>query len=356
MMKKILKGFTLIELIIVMAILTILMAAIMRMFKPIRETYVDATLFESQRTAQSGIIQYMNESLRFATDLGVYNESNISNAVNEFADAYCKKNPTAVKATVMNNAEVIIIDNTANAYSFNGKSCTGRLLRRKASTIGTPTLNEITGSSGGCRIVLGDAYYGENDYAIKLSKPPEDTTGMTANEAAAELLDWKASEGIKITVASTASYGQRQLQRSEDFTDSNGVFNSKLISTEGLVVCPNLSKLGGLFDVQSDADRTAVENALNGGGGGGSNPTPPTPPGTPTPGAPSSSGNAISINGITSDDTVDEWAGAGGGGGGSGGGSGGGGGGSGGYTDNASYNEINASSPGSKVYIVFLTK
>ena len=43
-MKKKFKAFTLIELIIVMAIFGILMAGLMNFFSPIRETYVDSTL------------------------------------------------------------------------------------------------------------------------------------------------------------------------------------------------------------------------------------------------------------------------------------------------------------------------
>ena len=73
-MKKI-KGFTLIELIIVMAIMTILMAAIMQMMKPIRSTYLDSTFYESQRNTQNGMVQYLTESLRYATNLGIYNQN-----------------------------------------------------------------------------------------------------------------------------------------------------------------------------------------------------------------------------------------------------------------------------------------
>ncbi|MDE5577367.1 MAG: type II secretion system GspH family protein, partial [Oscillospiraceae bacterium] len=217
MMKKILKGFTLMELIIVMAILTILMAAIMRMFKPIRETYVDSTLYENQRTVQNGIIQYVNESLRYATDVGIYNtpdKSSMQQAVEEFADAYCHKNSSANKSTVMNEAEVIIIDNE-KTYTFNGKKCTGRLLRR--NNVGDASWNESTNT----RLALGAAYYGENSYAIKITQPIETTDAVAA-------LDWRADEGIKMTVASTASYGQRQLQKSEGFG-----FKNKLINTEG---------------------------------------------------------------------------------------------------------------------------
>lgn len=375
-MKKILKGFTLIELIIVMAILTILMAAIMQMFKPIRETYVDSTLYENQRTAQSGIIQYINESLRYATDVGIYNiedVTDITGAVEEFAKAYCNKNPSANQTTVEENAEVIIIDNTNGAYAFNGDTYTGRLLRRKASTIGTSTINENvgTGSTAGCRIALGPAYYGNNNYAIKISKPtdipkhvavpPASLTAQQTAENNAADLEWSANEGIKVTVASTSSYGYRQLQNNESFVDASNKFNNKLIHTEGLVVCPNLSKLGGLFDVHDDTDRAAIAAALaagsgGGGGGGGGGGTPPP---TPVPGgSPSSNGNSVSINSITSDDTVGPYAGGGAPGapGGAPGAPGGAPGAPGGYSDSAKYNETTASSINTKVYIVFLTQ
>lgn len=362
-MKKILKGFTLIELIIVMAILTVLMAAIMRMFKPIRDTYVDATLYESQRTAQSGIIQYISESLRYATDVGIYNDTSITNAVGDFADAYCKKNPTANKTTIENNAEVIIIDNRKDQYNFNGKPCTGRVLRRKASNIGSAP-NEIVGTSSaaGCRMALGDAYYGNNDYAIKVSRPlvilphPVSTTDpqeVAENNAENHSGSWSGDEGIKITVASTASYGYRQLQNNESFTDATNKFNENLIHTEGLVVCPNLSKVGGLFDIQSDADRTAIANLL--ASGGDSPGTPPVTPPSPVPGgSPSSNGDATSVNSITSDDTVGPYTG--GGAPGAPGGTPGVPGVPGATSDNASYSETIASSINTKVYIVFLTQ
>lgn len=356
-MKKVLKGFTLIELIIVMAIFTILMAAIMQMFKPIRETYVDSTLYENQRTAQSGIIQYINESLRYATDLGIYNDISINNAVTEFAKAYCNKNPSADQTTVEKNAEVIIIDNTNGAYSGH----TGRVLRRKASNIGS-TPNESVGTSGGCRIALGAAYYGNNDYAIKVSRPPvilphpattTDPQEIAENNAENHSGSWSGDEGIKVTVASTSSYGYRQLQNGEEVFDS-GKFNDKLIHTEGLVVCPNLSKVGGLFDVQSDADRAAIATLLAAGTPAVPG-TPVTPPvGGDTPGIGSSNDNFDWINGCKSDDTVGPYTGAPGAPGSPG--APGAPGAPGGAADGASYSEITASSINSKVYIVFLTQ
>ena len=86
-MKKLLKGFTLIELIVVMAILSILVTGIMQMFKPIRETYIDSALTESRRNTQTGVVTYIAESLRFATDVGIYNSVAVDTAVEKFVPA-----------------------------------------------------------------------------------------------------------------------------------------------------------------------------------------------------------------------------------------------------------------------------
>lgn len=243
-MKAKLKGFTLIELIIVMAILTILMAAIIQMFKPIRATYVDSTLYEARRTTQNGIIQYIGESIRYATDLGIYEEDSIDDAVEEFAKMYCRENEDAVEADVIKAVEVITIDNTAtivggkvtsSPYVYNDKYYMGRVLRRKKD--GTTDLSKS-------RLALGEAYYGTSNYAIKISKPKGDIDNI-----------WSADEGILITVASTIEYGNSGLQKSEGIVES-GKFNEDVVSTEGLVYCPNLVKIHGMFDVMSDHSRT----------------------------------------------------------------------------------------------------
>lgn len=249
-MKAKFKAFTLIELIIVMAILVILMAAIINMFKPIRATYVDSTLYEARRTTQNGIIQYIGESIRYATDLGIYQASSIDDAVNEFASYYCRENPGVAKDAVIKAAEVITIDNTAtiaggkvtySPYMFNDKYYMGRVLRRK--NVGTNNLSES-------RLALGEAYYGTSNYAIKISKPAGDVDNI-----------WTANEGILITVASTIDYGNSGLQRTESIVES-GTFNNDVVSTEGLVYCPNLVKIDGAFDVMSDDSLTDTNTTV----------------------------------------------------------------------------------------------
>lgn len=198
-MKSKLKGFTLVELVVVMALISILMAAIMNMFRPIRDTYVDTTQYEAQRTAQNGVIQYVTESVRFATDLGIYNQgvSSAQDAVDKFATEYCKNigvldkttgalvSPyTAADQTQITNeikkyAEVIIIDNKTAHYT---KGHWGRLIRRKvkmdpatAAAVGADPVINIGDagtinptSAGEWRTALGEAYYGENTYQINI--------------------------------------------------------------------------------------------------------------------------------------------------------------------------------------------
>lgn len=284
-MKKFLKGFTLIELIIVMAILTILMAAIMRMFKPIRSTYVDATLYENQRTAQNGIVQYLAESIRYSTDLGIYPKDqitsslgqNVVGAVDEFTKAYLKANgvypvgnpegkPADPQYTQKYNttlekmkrtAEVIIIDNEEDKYVYNNVSgwC-GRMLRRKfvpdtAYSVSTDPeykkYKEITTDaedhtkSESCRLALGAPYYGERNYTILLEEGIGNITDPTVTgKNKAEVSDgkWLAGEGIKITVTS-------QNPRSSRLTENSG-----LISVSGEVMCKNqCNPINGMFDV-----------------------------------------------------------------------------------------------------------
>lgn len=272
-MKKVLKAFTLIELIIVMAILVILMSAIMNMFKPIRETYVDATLYEAQRTAQNGIVQYMTESMRYATDLGIYTKNtngvnNVTDAITHFNESYLKANgidpddtanATKVSDTlelIKRNAEVIIID-YSNNYGFNGGNYTGRILRRKfeKETVGGATVNkEITNDAenpskkNACRVALGDAYYGASNYTISL--------GVTQDPATKA---GTASDGIKITVA---SYTGKYANRDNDANNSGGI-NGIAVSNSGLVMCRNLmTPINGMFDTK---DFNAASSTSAGG-------------------------------------------------------------------------------------------
>ena len=68
-MKKTLKAFTLVEMIIVVAIFGILMAGLMNFYAPIKQTYADSTMYEKMRTSQNGILEYLCESTRYADNI-----------------------------------------------------------------------------------------------------------------------------------------------------------------------------------------------------------------------------------------------------------------------------------------------
>lgn len=267
-MKSKLKGFTLVELIVVMAIMSILMLAIMKMFQPIRNTYVDTTQYEAQRTAQNGVIQYITESVRYATDMGIYNDgvSSASNAVDNFAAAYClDKNITDatgnaiipyndagellnIKNEIKKYADVIVIANdNGNAHTYNSKQYTGRVLRRKSQSTSLPEPNLTTATAtNDWRIALGEAYYGSNTYSINLTVTDNNSDGVSDDGM------------ISISVQSTKN-GKRDISNAgNETTITNNV-------TRGGVLCRNLigsSSYGvtkqGVYDVSKYSGSSAT--------------------------------------------------------------------------------------------------
>ncbi len=165
-MKK-LKGFTLLELIIVMALLTIIVAGCMAIMEPIRRVYVDSTFYEAQRTTHNGMTKYITENVRYATNVGIYNSAanDLDTAVADFETkigVIGLKTGTAEQQTKYKDyrqtLNVITIDNST-AYNYAGKDYYGRILRQK-------DINEL--SNGSTRLALGESYYGNYTYSIDL--------------------------------------------------------------------------------------------------------------------------------------------------------------------------------------------
>lgn len=203
-MKKI-KAFTLIELIVVMAIMAILMSALMNFYKPIRQTYVDSTMIENIRTTHDGILNYLTENLKYAEELGIYDEgakysdsitvNSAQDAYKAFCDAY-NIDDTAGSADYNANPNVhIICINRKQKYDINGvrdtEGYTGRLIvnRLDRTYIVNPTTNlkeysNITAknfnddgsrtvsstSAGDTYMALGGAFYGKSDFAIYIDR------------------------------------------------------------------------------------------------------------------------------------------------------------------------------------------
>jgi type II secretory pathway pseudopilin PulG len=177
-MKTKLKAFTLIELIIVMAILIIMMAAIMKFFEPIRQVYNDATFYEQRRSVTNAMCKYTTESIRYAKYLGIYSKNEVGGSgVKDSARAAASRLQTSLgqidsTLRIPDGAEVNVIEldysksYTESVYANN--QYFGRLFRTKG-------VWQITGTSGSLRndntlrshLAFGTAYYGANDYNMQ---------------------------------------------------------------------------------------------------------------------------------------------------------------------------------------------
>lgn len=231
-MKKMSKGFTLVELIIVMAIMTILMTGLMQLMKPIRSTYVDSTLYESQRNVENGIGQYITESVRYATDIGIYsscntNVGNVKTAEELFMKAVTGLTPSQYASadatekanyeSIRNRLQVITIDN--NKYTYNNKDWSGRLVRKKVTDLSGSTTQLLStdddkAGTTSARLALGDAYYGDTTYSIKLK------ADITASD-------------LDVVVSC-----EKQ----------SALNTTPLVSTTSTVLLQNVSVMGGVYD------------------------------------------------------------------------------------------------------------
>lgn len=205
-MKKLkkLKGFTLIELIVVMAILVSLLTAILQLMEPVQEAYRDSTIYEQQRTVENGIISYIAESTRYAKaisiiDEGVGIDTNndgsadiYPNNLNAAANYFINKNNLGVSN--YKDIEVIVIDRSTK-FQYKGKDVQGRLVRiRGLDTVpswgATVTEADLAGTSWNtkaCYMAMGPNYYGDMSFDIVLPNEWADSDSDGTAEAVNQL-------------------------------------------------------------------------------------------------------------------------------------------------------------------------
>jgi prepilin-type N-terminal cleavage/methylation domain-containing protein len=170
-MRKKLNGFTLIELIIVMAILAIMMAAIMKFFEPIRMVYNDATYYEQRRTVTNSMVKYTTESIRYAKYIGIYNQNEVgargaNSEANALAAASMFQTSMGGSSMIPATATVNVIElNYFNDYTeglYNNKAYFGRLYRTKFTGPIAPGL-----AADNSHLAFGANYYNANNYNMQ---------------------------------------------------------------------------------------------------------------------------------------------------------------------------------------------
>lgn len=171
-MKKKLKAFTLIELIVAIAVFGILMAGIVRMIEPLSSTASSSAVLNNQRNVENAIVTYLGENLRYASNLAIIKGGTPDNAVQKFIDLapsdYSGKQIDYTVAANKDKIRVIAFDGS-NDYTYKNNNFTGRLISTIEGKSGSLNFGYSNLSSDGTKnqyLVFGDEYYAQGDYFL----------------------------------------------------------------------------------------------------------------------------------------------------------------------------------------------
>ncbi|MBP0957231.1 MAG: type II secretion system protein, partial [Oscillospiraceae bacterium] len=176
-MKKKLKAFTLVELIVAIAVFGILMAGIVKMVEPLSSTASNAAVLNNQRNVENAIVTYIGENLRYASNLAIIEGGTPDQAVSKFislgpADS---KGMEIDYVNVANGAQdnknkirVIAFDRSTG-YTYKNNQFYGRVISTTENRSGTLNFSygglKSDGSSNQY-LVFGDEYYAQGDYNL----------------------------------------------------------------------------------------------------------------------------------------------------------------------------------------------
>lgn len=162
------KGFTLVELIVTLAIMTIILTAITLMMKPVGDMSKAAMEYDSQRTVTNEANIYFCNSVKFAKYAQIYTNCKTlpSTAIADFK-SLCGANDTDIKVIALINNFTGASSSNATGISnceYNGSptpSDYGRLF----------TSSSVSSGANKCSfyVAMGKWYYGPNKYSFNFS-------------------------------------------------------------------------------------------------------------------------------------------------------------------------------------------
>lgn len=169
MKKRLLKGFTLLELIIVMAIFSLLMVGAMSLIGPVSKIHKHTNAIEKTYSYVDTIQNYLQDSLEYADDIWVYqgskSEADLADLCFNFKETYYKDILAAKDASNVKKAEC-----TIRLMTILNHDTTIRGVNYPKGQI---LMQEITFSSDAANLGSGWHYVGDTKVTGSLSDPAQ---------------------------------------------------------------------------------------------------------------------------------------------------------------------------------------
>ncbi len=235
MKNKKLRGFTLVEMIIVIAIIGIIMAGLANFFVPIRRVFVESTSYESYRTVQQGMSKYIAENTRYATAVAIYPKGGTINSAEDAKNTFLAAISSSPSTELTESVHVITIDNTT-AYPVGNHDYYGRLkmYRYNSSTSSWPTDDGY--------VAMGKSYYDKMSYSVALTPITGTSAGLNIQVTSSMLDDTSgdlkvASDSKVISTTDAVAYANLSAPISgkyllDDFEDPSSPTGYKTTTTK----------------------------------------------------------------------------------------------------------------------------
>ena len=188
MNNKKLKGFTLVELIIVIGLMSVLMVMVGLILKPISQVFSDTASYTKDRQVMDGIAQYLDESIKYADNIIVIYDKDYMTLKDSDFGAYI--------ATLMNKDYISMSTADKEAYSkrIQGIAIINDCSGNCTSLADVYDIDDFENNSGiqqmgrvyksayidGARkewLVGGEAFYGDSSYFINIEGQDGDGNG-----------------------------------------------------------------------------------------------------------------------------------------------------------------------------------